>query len=248
MQVRLLRNRVTYGGAVDTTGTNTLTLTGHSSVVQNNTADFGGAFYIEPLTTLLIKGRLCASGNRVLGVNFNNPEGRFAFADGQVVFAASSEVLMSDNAPDTVYMSGPAAVQCGVGAPSWPSGRAYSITGRACACNTTFVAGNSTTCESAFPDCGPSTWDQGTCACVSAVWLGYAVCQSISLFASEVVACTAKSCRANVVLGWCMGFPCCLLVVVGKPSSEDCSRRLQTAWQTCCRGMCSAHLNSTCYV
>lgn len=171
MQVRLLRNTAELGGAIDTSGSNTLTIKGGNNVMQNNIARFGGAFYIDPLTMLLIESRLCASGNRA------SVQSGFAFVPGQLVFDANSEVLLLDNTPDAVLLfpSRVGAVRCGVGAPSWASSQGsnppYNVTGPACACNTMFVDGTSTTCESAFRDCGASTWDQGTCACVRAVWL-----------------------------------------------------------------------------
>jgi hypothetical protein len=160
VQVRLLGNNALFGGAVDLTGPSSLTIKGRSNLVHNNTAGIaGGAFYVDPPATLLIQGRLCASGNRATS------EGGFAYARGQVVFGADSEVYLSDNTPNSIFLDvdrrgrGAGVARCGQVAPSWNNTQdtAYNITGPACACNTTFVAGDGTTCDSPFPVCDAST-------------------------------------------------------------------------------------------
>jgi predicted outer membrane repeat protein len=138
---------------------------GHNNVVQNNTAtSAGGAFYVDEDITLHIEGRLCASGNSA------SERGGFAVAIGQLAFVEGSEVYLPDSTPDTILLLF-GSVRCGEAAPSWArtvAGTVYSITGRACACNASFVDGTSTICVSDFPACPASTWDQETCACVSA--------------------------------------------------------------------------------
>jgi hypothetical protein len=143
----------------------TLTLKGRN-VVNNNTATrYAGAFYLQTTTsTLLIENKMCASGNRA-------PSGGvFADVGGQLAFVEGSEVYLPDSTPDTILLLF-GSVRCGEAAPSWArtvAGTVYSITGRACACNASFVDGTSTICVSDFPACPASTWDQETCACVSA--------------------------------------------------------------------------------
>lgn len=156
-----------------------------SNIIQNNTAvgiiglglGEGGALFVDFESSVVVEGRLCASGNRALS------GGGFAWVIGQLLFASSSQVFFNDNtllgtgAPNTIalFTSGSSigiSVQCGEGSPSWLQDRTYTIRGPACACNESFVAGNSTTCDTPFPDCGPTTWDQDACACVSVRGLG----------------------------------------------------------------------------
>jgi hypothetical protein len=174
VQVRLLRNAARFGGAVDLSSTSTLTFKGRNNVAGNNTSTSnGGAFYVDPGNKLRIEGSICASGNQARGNQATPGQGGFARVFGQLVFVEGSEVYLSKHTPNTISIFGNVgAVRCGEGATSWAkdtiNDKAYFITGAACACNETFVAGDNVTCVSEFPNCdSSSTWDQGTCACVS---------------------------------------------------------------------------------
>jgi hypothetical protein len=141
------------------------------------------------------------------------------------VFGADSEVYFSDNTPDTIYLPPSGAVRCGEGATSWTNTQdtSYNIKGPACACNSTFVEGSNTTCDSPFPVCNASTWDQDTCACVKVSCMDM-LTQSVRFFYSPVgwrAALLSHAMNAQCWAGAGALFACLFVVV------QCCGQQLQ---------------------
>lgn len=146
----------------------TLTIKGNRNVFQDNTAFRNGGALSMEVAVVLVEGDLCASGNTAIEV------GGFAsviFSNNQLTFGEGSNVTFGDNfakdVPNTLYLSlsnsAPPQVRCGdASSPPWAQNLVYTIIGEACACNSSFVANTSTTCD----ECGAPGWDQDTCSCV----------------------------------------------------------------------------------
>jgi hypothetical protein len=177
VQVKMLRNSAVNfagqggdGGALQVVLA-ALTIKGNNNVFQDNTTDRNGGALSMEASVVLVEGGLCASGNKAAEV------GGFAsliFGGNQLTFGYDPKVKFGDNfaknVPNTLYLSpfgNPAPeVRCGdASSTPWASNETYTIIGKACACNSSFVANTSTTCD----ECGAPGWDQDTCSCVVSV-------------------------------------------------------------------------------
>lgn len=154
----------------------TLTIKGNRNVFQDNTADRNGGALSMDTAVVSVEGVLCASGNKAAKV-VEDASGGFAsliFPGNQLTFGKDSNVTFGDNfaknVPNTLYLAPPVfsnpdppKVRCGdASSPPWAQNEVYTIIGEACACNRSFVANTSTTCD----ECGAPGWDQDTCSCV----------------------------------------------------------------------------------
>lgn len=178
VQVTMLRNAALDAGAVDLDSGSACAIKGVNVFSQNAADRDGGAFTLAgAVVRVEASAVLCASGNTAAG------SGGFAallFSGNQFVFVSGSQVKLGDNtqssgSADTFYLDTLGAgspqpqIKCGGdSATPWAftNGGTYTITGTdVCACNSAFVAGTSTTCDT----CGAPGWDQAACACVVSV-------------------------------------------------------------------------------
>jgi hypothetical protein len=107
---------------------------------------------------LLVKGSICAQGNRGSFAGF-----LFSGADSQVTFHQPDTARINDNTPTDINIDC-GNVFCGSSKTSWAPGE-YIITGRVCACDDDFQqqpppGTTNRTCNSCL-----APWDPATCSC-----------------------------------------------------------------------------------
>lgn len=131
------------------------------TVCHNNVAtSYGGCIDVLG-ADVTVNGPLCAYDN---SAQF----GGFASVRGGVM-RLNAPVTTVDNTRNTIFVAqvnlAQGNVTCGSDAPwAYVQVNSYNITGRLCACNSEFIAGNSSTCDT----CEGAGRDSSLCACVSA--------------------------------------------------------------------------------
>lgn len=157
-------------------GIGAVTLTGRRSVFQGNRAldptgsasslGSGGAININIGTQVTIEGPVCAQNNSGLNASF-------AFVRGTLELNGLPGSITVDGIDDpsgaTIALASlpGSTIRCGSGAQRWANQTGdgtptnFRIRGDVCVCNTAFVDGSTTTCDS----CSATGWDPRSCGC-----------------------------------------------------------------------------------
>jgi hypothetical protein len=152
---------VTGNGAMELASC-TVTMTGLSTFLSNKgTLPFeGGGITISGLSTLDIRGPICAQNNQGTAAGFLSSE------NSRVTFSQPATARVNGNTPVDIktLLVSPRGVFCGTSPTPWPTG-SYIIKGGVCACDADFASGAKTMCDSC-----PFGWSSANCACKVSCW------------------------------------------------------------------------------